>query len=1279
MRTTRRLVGVGVPVVVVVVVLTMMGVVSVSGQLTMGWVDWPRCYILNQLIKDLWDGGTVNVTCHSVPEWWASDYANGVAVGAGPDLLVWDSQWIGQLVKQQWLVDVTDLLEPIADDFYNIGTYGQFVNIRQGHYYGFGLLGDTLMLIYRKDLFDAWSIPVPGSWDDILETSKTLVSLNATKEGFTTLWCGDPVACYDAFATTLNQLIWDWGGKIWDDSNYQIRGILDTPTNAEALSFARDLLWEGSCGIDCASDSYVEVISKLCDGTAALGITYVGWWPIGDSASACLHAADMGFARVPALNDVMIGGMGVGINKATSNLQLSKDFLVWLSSHEIQREWGLRGGLTTRKDVLVTSEFSQVSEANAIYAANFPFSTDFWRLPEYNLLLPIHMSIPSKALTDEMTPQDALHTAALEEQQIMNQYYPCGPHACSHTGLILGLAIPLSIILIIAFVLAFLCWYLPHRARVHIMEVEIEKGENAFHVSSHDLVWGPLLGKGTFACVYWAMWRATPVAVKKINTSSISEEAFHQFEKEVETMKRLRHPNIVLWLGCSLSGEDMLIVTEFMPNGSLASVLHNETLALSLSTKLAILHDAATGMAFLHTFSPPIFHGDLKSYNLLLDSKLNCKVSDFGLTLLKNDGDGAFRAQKGGFGALLWTAPEVLNGESFTAASDIYSYGIVVWEVVTRQQPYNNMDAQAALHAIMAENLRPAAPSKSPKSLLHLMRKCWEKSPSSRPTFPKILEDWPDLMNSLETDLAKEASLAQIPPPTGEVTIVFTDIQQSTTIWEWNSDLMKEALELHNTTIRESYHAAGGYEVKTEGDSFMLAFPCPEKALSFCAKAQKNLLDAPWDPELLKKIECGIVEEEDTKQPVFRGLRVRMGLHTGKPNCGINPVVNRMDYTGHDVNKAARISAIAVGGMILCSQDVYLQVKDNEDIKELGQFLELGKVQLKGIATSEIVYEFSTKLLPARKWESLNSGSTFQGIMSGGLAPGSSEGSGSNDDHLFEATESSKPQWIVPFREIECDRNQKLGSGSFGEVFIGKWRGQEVAVKFFYSQDNQIDVNDFRLQLREISILGNLRHPNIVLFMCACIEQPNMCLVTELVENGNLRDVLDNEHSQNLPLQVSRSLSIAKGIAQGMSFLHASSIIHRDLKSLNVLLTKNYEVKLSDFGLSRIKSTHSNSHMTPCGSPVWSAPEVLSSTNFSWQADVYSFGIILWEMLTGLHPWAGKPLLMIVNMVSQGARPDIPNTTGFPSEYLSLMKKCWAGSPADRPKFSAILNELSHV
>ncbi|KAF7427927.1 cysteinyl-tRNA synthetase [Pleurotus ostreatus] len=213
----------------------------------------------------------------------------------------------------------------------------------------------------------------------------------------------------------------------------------------------------------------------------------------------------------------------------------------------------------------------------------------------------------------------------------------------------------------------------------------------------------------------------------------------------------------------------------------------------------------------------------------------------------------------------------------------------------------------------------------------------------------------------------------EVPAPTGHLALVFTDIRNSTHLWEVNPG-MPTAMRLHNNLLRRQLRFCGGYEVKTEGDAFMCSFPNVLSAVWWCLTVQVQLLQEQWPLEILE-CEDGKEVHDSEKRLVARGLSVRMGIHCGHPICDMDPVTHRMDYFGPVVNRSARINSNAQGGQIMCSIDVIREIEakilDNgapteysdlqpvqaiEAIRRMGVVIvPVGEVKLKGLETPEML------------------------------------------------------------------------------------------------------------------------------------------------------------------------------------------------------------------------------------------------------------------------------------------------------------------------------------
>jgi adenylate cyclase len=166
------------------------------------------------------------------------------------------------------------------------------------------------------------------------------------------------------------------------------------------------------------------------------------------------------------------------------------------------------------------------------------------------------------------------------------------------------------------------------------------------------------------------------------------------------------------------------------------------------------------------------------------------------------------------------------------------------------------------------------------------------------------------------------------------VAMVFTDIKNSTMLWELHPVAMRSAIKTHNVIMRRQMRIIGGYEVKTEGDAFIVAFPEITTALQWCFAVQTNLLSADWPAEILESENGSEVYHPERGDLLHRGLSVRMGCHYGNPVCEVDPITRRMDYFGPMMNRTSRISAVADGGQITISADVEGELRNLESLAD---------------------------------------------------------------------------------------------------------------------------------------------------------------------------------------------------------------------------------------------------------------------------------------------------------------------------------------------------------
>ncbi|CAN4124525.1 unnamed protein product [Withania somnifera] len=274
-----------------------------------------------------------------------------------------------------------------------------------------------------------------------------------------------------------------------------------------------------------------------------------------------------------------------------------------------------------------------------------------------------------------------------------------------------------------------------------------------------------------------------------------------------------------------------------------------------------------------------------------------------------------------------------------------------------------------------------------------------------------------------------------------------------------------------------------------------------------------------------------------------------------------------------------------------------------------------------------------------------------------------------------------KCDWEIDPTELDFSNSAIIGKGSFGEILRANWRGTPVAVKRILPNlsDDRLVIQDFR---HEVNLLVKLRHPNIVQFLGAVTEKKPLMLITEFLRGGDLHQHLKEKGA----LPPSTAINFAMDIARGMTYLHnePNVIIHRDLKPRNVLLVNSNadHLKVGDFGLSkliRVQNSHDVYKMTgETGSYRYMAPEVFKHRKYDKKVDVFSFAMILYEMLEGDPPLSHYEPYEAAKYVAEGHRPMF-RAKGFTPELKELVEQCWAPDMNQRPSFLDILKRLEKI
>ncbi|XP_072979791.1 serine/threonine-protein kinase STY46-like [Typha angustifolia] len=259
-------------------------------------------------------------------------------------------------------------------------------------------------------------------------------------------------------------------------------------------------------------------------------------------------------------------------------------------------------------------------------------------------------------------------------------------------------------------------------------------GTDVWEIDFKLLKFGNKVASGSYGDLYRGIYCSQDVAIKVLKPERVNEDMQGEFAQEVYIMRKVRHRNVVQFIGACTRPPSLCIVTEFMSGGSVYDFLHKQKGVFKLPALLKVAMDISKGMNYLHQNN--IIHRDLKAANLLMDENEVVKVADFGVARVKSQ-SGVMTAETGTY---RWMAPEVIEHNPYDHKADVFSFAIVLWELLTGKIPYEYLTPLQAAIGVVRKGLRPTIPKSTHPKLAELLEKCWEQDPTKRPDFSEILD-----------------------------------------------------------------------------------------------------------------------------------------------------------------------------------------------------------------------------------------------------------------------------------------------------------------------------------------------------------------------------------------------------------------------------------------------------------------------------------------------------------------------------------------------------------
>ncbi len=405
-------------------------------ELTVWWAEWDPANYLQQLVNEYTEetGVAVNV----VQEPWGSYYdrvaAEWAAQGDSFDLVVGDSQWLGQGVEEGHYVDMTEFLTStgIADTVTEatLTYYGEYPT-GSGNYYAFPTEGDANGFAYRKDLFEdpdemaafeeqyGYPLVVPETWAQLRDIAEFF---NRPDEGLYGIGVYTQVD-YDAITMGFENVLFSYGAD-WKNEDNEVLDVINSPEAVEALELYKELYSFAPPGSNNAF--FAEMNDLYINGQVAMVMNYFAFFPALDNSEINPYRDVTGYFAMPkgptGERFAALGGQGTSINAYISDerKQAALDFLEWFAQPEVQARWAELGGYTNNKEVLQSEAFLNQTPYNEAFAESMTFVKDFWNIPQFGQLLePAQRYLHSYVVGGEGTAEEALNGMAFEQDEVL--------------------------------------------------------------------------------------------------------------------------------------------------------------------------------------------------------------------------------------------------------------------------------------------------------------------------------------------------------------------------------------------------------------------------------------------------------------------------------------------------------------------------------------------------------------------------------------------------------------------------------------------------------------------------------------------------------------------------------------------------------------------------------------------------------------------------------------------------------------------------------------------
>lgn len=407
-------------------------------ELTILWAQWDPSNYLQQLVKDYKDVAGVDVKVVQEPWGTFGDrfFTEMAGKGTSYDMVVGDSQWLGQSSTNGYYVDLTDSfntdLNGKALAPATVTAYAEYPK-GSGKYWAYPLEGDADGWAYRKDLFEdpaeqaaykakyGRDLKIPETWMELRDIAEFFTRPDKNLYGVSIYTQKD----YDAITMGYENVLFSWGAD-WGDTNYKVDGILNSKEAVDALEFYKSLYKFTPPG--SSNDFFQEVNNKFVAGQVAMGMNYFAFFPALANKASNPFADKTGYFSNPkgpgGKSFAALGGQGISIISHISDdrKKASMDFLKWLAKDDTQKKWAQLGGYTCNNAVLQSQEFLKATPYNQAFADTMQKVKDFWAVPVYSEMLQVSQAnLHNFVVADQGTAKDALDDMAKKHEETLKK------------------------------------------------------------------------------------------------------------------------------------------------------------------------------------------------------------------------------------------------------------------------------------------------------------------------------------------------------------------------------------------------------------------------------------------------------------------------------------------------------------------------------------------------------------------------------------------------------------------------------------------------------------------------------------------------------------------------------------------------------------------------------------------------------------------------------------------------------------------------------------------